>query len=59
MLGVLQTESEVGADYIGLSKHLKGLMNAAGKSLFHDQPQSLEGLIPLTGNCFQRTPRFG
>ena len=33
MIGSVQTESEVRADYIGLSRQLKRLLDPAGKTL--------------------------
>src|SRR5271168_2493565 len=72
MLGYVQTESEVRADYIGLSKQLKRLMAPRRETLpsacnwplcplrspFDSKLESFQCVIPLGGNYFQRAPRL-
>jgi hypothetical protein len=71
MLGYVQTESEVRADYIGLSQQLKSYWIAAYKtspaalvaaltvrSPFDGQLQPFQDVIPLRANDFQGAPRL-
>src|SRR5271165_2240781 len=72
MLGYVQTESEVRADYIGLCGQLKRLLNPRHETLhpiefgafglfrppFDGELQFFPCVIPLRGDDFQRAPRL-
>jgi hypothetical protein len=68
--GRKQTESEVRADYIGVSEYLKSRMGvrpfpadpASFRSncrlVFHGALQPGERMVPLPGDCLHRAPRL-